>query len=34
MGRLLAEMLGTFALIFAGTGAIVTNDVRTETASR
>jgi aquaporin Z len=27
MRRLIAEALGTFALVFAGTGAIVTNDV-------
>lgn len=27
MNRLLAETVGTFALVFAGTGAIVTNDV-------
>jgi len=27
MNRLLAEAIGTFALVFAGTGAIITNDV-------
>ncbi len=27
MKRLAAEFLGTFALVFTGTGAIVTNDV-------
>ncbi len=27
MKRLLAEFLGTFFLVFAGTGAIIVNDV-------
>jgi MIP family channel proteins len=33
MRRLAAEMLGTFALVFAGTGAIVINDVSGGTVS-
>ena len=33
MRRLTAEMLGTFALVFAGTGAIVINDVSGGTVS-
>ena len=33
MGRLAAEAIGTFALVFAGTGAIVINDVSGGTVS-
>lgn len=33
MRKLAAELLGTFALVFAGTGAIVINDVSTGTVS-
>jgi glycerol uptake facilitator-like aquaporin len=33
MSRLLAEMLGTFALVFVGTGAIVINDITHGTVS-
>src|SRR5271156_5490311 len=33
MRRIAAEMLGTFALVFAGTGAIVINDVSGGTVS-
>ena len=33
MRRLVAEVLGTFALVFAGTGAIVINDVSGGTVS-
>ena len=33
MNKLAAEVLGTFALVFAGTGAIVINDVSGGTSS-
>src|SRR5437667_9069310 len=33
MKKLVAELLGTFALVFAGTGAIVINDVSGGTVS-
>ena len=33
MRKLAAELFGTFALVFAGTGAIVINDVRTDSVS-
>ncbi|HKI37471.1 MAG TPA: hypothetical protein VKA46_36790 [Gemmataceae bacterium] len=34
MRRLAAEALGTFALVFAGTGAVVINDVNGHTLDK
>jgi hypothetical protein len=34
MRRLAAERVGTFVLVFAGTGAIISNDASTDTSSQ